>query len=129
MVDPDHPRLGQGIRRKTMSNEYFVVAETKNGSAFPKWASYFRPGQYAAAVREQNSRSDGALDIETDEQAAEFESERSAVRVQFITRADAAEWFDSEYPDSPVMKAMRALDWVVEIDNDETGETTYQLAE
>lgn len=109
--------------------QYFVVAETKNGSAFPNSANYFGPGQYASAVREANSRSERAFAIETDADAAEFEAESKAVRVQFITRADAADWFDSEYPDSPVMKAMRALDWVMEIPNEDTGETTYKLSQ
>mgnify|MGYP001611463740 FL=1 len=112
-----------------MNNEYFIVAETKNGSRFPHWASYFRPGQYAAAVREQNSRSDGAFDIETDEQAAEFEAERTASHVRFITRAEAADFFDAEYPDSPVMKAMRALCWVRRTGDIETGSDIYSLAE
>jgi hypothetical protein len=107
----------------------FIVAETKNGRAFPHWARVYRPGQYAEAVRAGALQRGADVVIQTDDEAAKYESERLAVRVAVITRDDADEWYDPDYADAPVMREMRALGWVVEVENMELDEVRYELVD
>lgn len=110
-------------------SEFFIIAETKNGKAFPHSALlFYKDGQYAQQVREENPHSDGAVDIDTDEQAAEFIKEKNASSVTFIRRKDAADWLDNEHPDSPVMRAMIWADWLAEAENEKTGKIVYSVA-
>lgn len=116
-------------RNVMKTGEYVIVAETKNGKLCPHNAQlFYRAGQYAQQVRLGNLRSDGALDIETDEQASKFMEEKNASQVTFIHRDDASDWIDNQYPDSSVMRAMILADWLSEIENEETGEITYSVA-
>lgn len=82
-----------------MPNTSIIVAETLNGNLFPYAASWhLSPEAFAAAVREDALRtmSEGALDIETADDACAFLNEKHAQTTRIITRdeylAGGNEW-------------------------------------
>lgn len=96
----------------------FIVAETKNGSAFPQsvWGAD-NEVDYVNRVRAAHARSDGAQELETAAAAVEFEQEAHAIRVDLITEAD----FNSMTLDSWDSKIVaRAVDfgWIADPKSD-----------
>jgi len=92
----------------------FIITETPNGRSTPSsvWEAD-NEAYYVSRVREANSRSDGAWELETAEQAAEFTAERDACRVALIDEAE----FNSEPIDSwdsRIVKKAVQLGWIAE---------------
>lgn len=90
----------------------FLIAETKSGRATPHaiWDAD-NETNYVNRVRAANSRSCGALDIETAEQAAAFTEECDASSVSLITEADFnGSTLDSW--DSRIVDRAIALGWI-----------------
>lgn len=90
----------------------FIITETPNGRATPTsvWEAD-NEADYVNRVFAANSRSDGASDIETAEQAAEFTAEADACSVKLIDEAE----FNSEaleYWDSRVVQLAIRLGWI-----------------
>lgn len=90
----------------------FIIAETRNGSAFPYsvWDAD-NEQDYVSRVRAAHARSDGADEIETAEQAAAFDSEAHTISVDLITEEDfAAMTLDSW--DSKIIDRAIKLGWI-----------------
>ena len=90
----------------------FIITETPNGRSTPTsvwWAD--NQADYVNRVRAANSRSDGAWELETADQAAAYTAEADASNVKLIDQAEFNGWTLDSW-DSRVVELAVKLGWI-----------------